>query len=336
MFIRPVTFFFLLLTLTSTKLMAQDSDLPNFAASVTTQQLCEHVEKIASPAMQGRETNSDGARTAAQYIANCFAKYKLIPYTPTSYLQRFETYVQGVEFKGANVIGYIEGYEFKEEAVVVSAHYDHFGMWNGVVYPGADDNASGIAALLEIAEAISFMRDMGYHPRRSIVFIAFDAKEKSMAGSDYYTKNPLHSMPKTIADLNMDVIGRTDTPPGKDSSYVLIVGANRISSAMQDLSDHLNKSRNVGLHIDYSYYDSKTFSELMYLISDQANFGRYGVPVMYFTSGMHDDLYKPTDTPDKINYEVLKKRAQLVFYTTWELAVRPELLEKDLQKKGRK
>ena len=337
MFTRTILRFSLLLFFPCAALYAQDSDLPSFAASIMQRQLREHVDTLASSAMQGRETDSDGSRMAASYIAQYFEKYQLKPYTTGSYLQRFNTYVRGTELEGANVIGYIEGYEQKGEALVISAHYDHFGMWNGITYPGADDNAAGVAALLEIAEAFVFMRNIGYAPRRTVVFIAFDAKEKNMSGSDYYTNNPLHSMQNTIANLNMDVLGRCDMPPaGADSNYVLIVGANRISSAMQDLSDHTNRSREVGLNIDYTYYGSETFSELMYLVSDQSNFGRYGVPVMYYTSGMHDDLYKPTDTPDKINYDVLKKRAQLIFYTAWGLTSRRELPEKDLQAKSRR
>ena len=334
---KDFVFFLLLLVFRGITVSAQDSDLPSFAASILPQGLRQHVETLSSPAMQGRETNSDGGRSAAKYIADWFAKCHLKPYTENSYFQHFESYVQGVDFKATNVIGYIEGYEFKDEAIVLSAHYDHFGMWDGISYPGADDNASGVAALLEIAVALSFMRNTGYYPRRTIVFIAFDAKEKNMSGSEYYTKHPLHAMEKTIANLNMDVLGRTDVPPeGVDENYVLIVGADRETSGMRDMSNHMNKSRDVGLHIDYSYYGSQTFSELMYLISDQMNFGKYGVPVMYYTSGMHDDLYKPTDTADKINYEVLKKRAQLIFYTTWGMSMRSELFEKDLRRGRRR
>lgn len=310
---------------------AQESDLPNFAASILKNDLQQHIKILASDSLQGRQTGTDGAFMAAEYIAACFDKMKMHRPYDTTYYQAFVT----TKVSGVNVIGVVEGTDLKDQAVVVSAHYDHVGTYDGKVYNGADDNASGVAAMLEVAQAFSAMAQNNYRPRRTMIFIAFDAKEKEMTGSAYYCKCPLYPMWQTIADLNIDAVGRVEGSPNGQADYLMLVGAGRTSSDLQTISDSLNRLRGINLSLDYSFYNSEIFSDVFYTFSDQYNFGKHYVPVIYYTGGLHDDLYKPTDTEELINYEVLKKRTQLIFYTAWELANRDAWPKMDLLKKGK-
>jgi len=303
---------------------AQESELANFAASILPNDLQKHVRTLATNEMQGRQTGTDAAFKAADYIAGYFAKLNLgKPYDGT-YYQAFYTATSG-----ANVVGVIEGGDLKHQALVISAHYDHVGMLDTAVYCGADDNASGVAAMLEIAEAFAEMKRNHYTPRRSIVFIAFDAKEQKMAGSAYYTAHPLFPLRNTIANLNIDAVGREEGSPNGQRNYLFLVGAKRITSELQSISDYLNASRHIDLFLDYTFYGSALFEDLFYTFSDQYHFGRHNVPVVYYMDGLNDDLYKPTDTEDKIDYPLTRARAQLIFYTAWTLANRDSMLKKD-------
>jgi hypothetical protein len=306
---------------------AQQSELPNFAASIMESDLQQHIRVLAADSMQGRQTGTEGAFMAADYIAGQFERINLgRPYDST-YFQPFISHTPGV-----NVVGVIEGSDRKEEALVISAHYDHLGVFNGNIYNGADDNASGVAALLEIAEAFAAMARNGYLPRRTVVFIAFDAKERQMAGSAYYAGNPLYPLSRTIANLNIDAVGRVEGSPNGQRNYLLLVGANRVSSDLQDISDYVNRSRGINLSLDYTFYNSPTFSDIFYLFSDQYHFGKHRVPVIYYMDGLHDSLNKPADREEYIDYKVLRSRTQLIFYTAWELANREGRLKKDLIK----
>ncbi|MDR0582247.1 MAG: M28 family peptidase [Prevotellaceae bacterium] len=307
---------------------AQQSELPNFAASILESDLQQHIRVLAADSMQGRQTGTDAAFMAADYIAGQFEKISLYKPYDSTYFQAFITSTPGV-----NVVGVIEGSDLKEEALVISAHYDHLGVFNGNVYNGADDNASGVAAMLEIAEAFTAMARNHYPPRRSVVFIAFDAKEQKMAGSAYYVNDPLYPLQRTIANLNIDAVGRVEGSPNGQRNYLFLVGANRVSSDLQDISDYVNQARKINLTLDYTFYNSPTFSEIFYLFSDQYNFGKHQLPVIYYMDGLHDDLNKPTDTEDYIDYKILRDRTQLIFYTAWELANRDGMLKKDLIKR---
>jgi Zn-dependent M28 family amino/carboxypeptidase len=294
---------------------AQDMVLGNYASSILPRDLQRHVEVLASDSLQGREVGTPGGWMAGDYVATCFERYGLkAPYDGT-YFQLTDT------LSGArNVVGVLEGADAEAGAVVVGAHYDHHGMYYYSVYNGADDNASGVAAMLEIAEALAGMRKGGYKPQRSIIFIAYDAKERSMAGSAWYVEHPLVPLARTAACFNMDMLGRIDAPPGANANYVLVVGVDKHQSSLREVTDWVNTSRHLNLDIDYTFYGSDTFHEMFYEISDQYNFGKHGVPVIYYTSGMHDDLWKPGDDSYKLSFPVLQKRTQLIFYTVWEIA----------------
>lgn len=233
--------------------------------------------------------------------------------------------------QASNVVALLPGTDLKDEYVVISAHYDHVGYQGGVLHPGADDDGSGTTGVLEIAEAFVKAKKDGKGPRRSIVFLLNSGEEKGLLGSEYYTDHPLFPLDKTTVDLNIDMIGRSDPDrtKGDSTNYVYVVGDDKVSSDLKPISEGQNK-KYLNMELDYKYNDPKD-PERIYYRSDHYNFARYGVPIIFYYDGMlRPDYHKPTDTPDKINYDLLSKRAKLVFYTAWDMANRNEMLKRDL------
>jgi hypothetical protein len=228
---------------------AQDILLGNYASSILQRDLRQHVGVLASDSLQGREVGTPGGWMAGDYVATCFERYGLkAPYNG-SYFQPLDTLLPGAR----NVVGVLEGADAEAGVIVVGAHYDHHGMYYYSVYNGADDNASGVAAMLEIAEALSQLCKGGYPPRRSIIFIAYDAAARSMAGSAWYAKHPLAPLSRTAACFNMDMLGRIDAPPGTDTNYVLVVGTDKHRSPLRQITDEVNAARQLHLDIDYTF-----------------------------------------------------------------------------------
>jgi hypothetical protein len=233
-----------------------------------------------------------------------------------------------IQIESSNVIGYIEGSSKKDEFVVISAHYDHMGKKDSLIWYGADDDGTGTATILTLAKAFAQAKAEGHGPARSIVFIAFSGEEKGLWGSKVYTANPLFPFDKTTANLNIDMIGRIDSPHIKNSklNYVYLVGDHKLSSELPVIA----KAANVytQLELNAKYNDSKD-SEKIYTRSDHYNFAKNGVPVIFFYDGGHPDYHRVTDTVDKIDFELMSKRAKLVFYTAWEMANRKTMLLRD-------
>ncbi len=234
--------------------------------------------------------------------------------------------------QSSNVIGVLEGSDLKDEYVFVTAHYDHLGKRDTVIYYGADDDGSGTVGVLEIAEAFVKAKQAGKGPRRSMVFMTVSGEEKGLWGSAYYTNHPIFPLEKTTVDLNIDMIGRTDTTRhnGDSSNYVYVVGDDKISTDLKTISEATNK-KYTKMELDYKFNDPKD-PQRIYFRSDHYNFADKGVPIIFYYDGMlRGDYHRPTDTPDKINYNLAAKRAQLVFYTAWEMANRNDMLKRDLK-----
>jgi Peptidase family M28/PA domain len=233
--------------------------------------------------------------------------------------------------QSTDVLGYLEGTDLKDQLLVISAHYDHLGKRDSVIYYGADDDGSGTVSLIELASAFSKAKAAGEAPRRSILFLANSGEEEGLWGSAYYTENPVFPLEKTTADLNIDMIGRKDPgrKKGDSNNYVYIVGDDRLSSELHPLSVAVNK-KYTNLELDYKFNNPEDPLRIYYR-SDHFNFAKKGVPVIFYFDGIHHDYHQPTDTPDKINYDLLEKRAKLVFYTAWEMANRNELMKRDLR-----
>ncbi|RYY11702.1 MAG: M28 family peptidase, partial [Cytophagaceae bacterium] len=230
-------------------------------------------------------------------------------------------------FTTENVLGYLEGTDKKDEVVVLSAHYDHVGTPYGAVYNGADDNGSGTVSLLALARAFAQAKKDGHGPRRSLLFLATTGEEKGLLGSRYYTDHPVFPLANTVADLNLDMIGRVDSAHQGRAPYLYLIGADRLSQELNAVSEATNQQYNP-LALDYKYNDPKDPQHL-YTRSDHYNFAKHGVPVIYYTSGLHADYHLPTDDVEKIDFPALARRDQLIFHTAWALANRDQRVAVD-------
>lgn len=228
-----------------------------------------------------------------------------------------------------NVVAFIKGSEKPDEIIVLSAHLDHEGIKDGQVYNGADDDGSGTVAVVEIAEAFKMALDAGHAPKRSILFLHVTGEEKGLLGSKYYTDmEPLFPLENTVANLNIDMIGRVD-PKRKegDRNYVYLIGSDKLSSDLHNLSEEIN-TKYMNIELDYTFNDENDPNRYYYR-SDHYNFAKNNVPVIFYFNGTHDDYHQPSDTPDKIEYDLLENRTRLVFHTAWELANRDKRIVVD-------
>jgi len=219
-----------------------------------------------------------------------------------------ETNLKADRKQTQNVVGYLEGYdeELKKELVVIGAHYDHVGTRNDtIVYNGADDNASGTAGVLEIAEAFG---SCSSRPKRSLLFITFAGEEKGLFGSRYYADNPLFPIENTVAMLNLDMISRND------SNEVAIIGSGT-SSDLKEINEMVNENINMDLAYDQEVY---------FRNSDHYSFYSKDVPVLFYNTKSTPDLHQPTDDPEKIIPEKMAKIGKLIFSTAWVVANKTE------------
>jgi hypothetical protein len=221
--------------------------------------------------------------------------------------------------KTENVLAKLEGSDpiLKNEYIVISAHYDHLGVKNGLVYNGADDNGSGTSALLEIARIFKQASLNGVKLKRSVLFICFTGEEHGLLGSEYYSKNPLIPLKKTIANFNIDMIGRVDASKEKNKFSVYAIGSDKISLDFHAIHEKTAKKHNK-LNIDYTYNDPKN-KEKLYYRSDHYNFAKNGIPSIFYFGGFHKDYHQTTDDIEKINFTKIKTISELVFLTMWNV-----------------
>lgn len=217
-----------------------------------------------------------------------------------------------------NVLGFVEGSDLKDEIVVVTAHYDHIGKQRNKINNGADDDGSGTVAVLEIAEAFVEARREGHGPRRSMLFMTVSGEEKGLFGSQYYTENPVFPLENTIANLNIDMVGRVDRIHTSSDDYVYIIGSDRLSTELHEINEEANRTF-TKLYLDYRY-NAEDDPNRFYYRSDHYNFAKNNIPVIFYFNGTHADYHRPSDTIEKINFDLLQKRAQLVYFTAWQLA----------------
>ncbi|MDA9057375.1 M28 family peptidase [Flavobacteriaceae bacterium] len=228
-----------------------------------------------------------------------------------------------------NVAAMIKGSEKPDEYIILSAHLDHVGMHDGEVFNGADDDGSGTVAILEIAEAFKAAQENGQGPKRSVIFLHVTGEEKGLLGSQYYTDyDPIVPLAQTVSNLNIDMIGRTDPKriEGK-RNYIYLIGSDKLSTDLHKLSEEMN-TKYTNIELDYTYNDENDPNRFYYR-SDHYNFAKNNIPIIFYFNGTHADYHKATDTPDKIEYDLLENRTRLVFHTAWELANREDAVRVD-------
>lgn len=322
-------------------------------ASVSTSLLKKHIFTLASDSLQGRQTGTIGQLQAAFYCTQAFRQSHLLSvfrldsirgsfrqkYTFTitevalfgnarSYGSASATYKKHelaplpitaedssrVLF-GDNVAGLLIGTDLKQEVVVLSAHYDHLGRMGGRIYHGADDNASGTATILSIAATFDSLAQQGIRPRRSLLFVLFSGEEGGLLGSEYFVYNSPIPLKQMVCDLNVDMVGRIDNAHRKKPDYCYLITGQQRNDLLK-IAETANK-QSVKLALNQGGYDVENDPKQYFYRSDHYNFFKWGIPVLFFTSGEHPDYHQPSDTANKINYDILQKRATLIFQTAW-------------------
>ena len=307
-------------------------DVTKYAKTITAKDLGKHLFVYASDEFEGRDTGEPGQKKAVNYLKDFYIEEGIasplggsnyFQKVPSSYLSNNRRRMQLNDSE--NVVAFIKGSEKPEEIIVISAHLDHEGVKNGKVYNGADDDGSGTVAILEIAQAFKKAVDAGEGPKRSILFLHVTGEEKGLLGSRYYTdEDPIFPLKNTVADLNIDMIGRIDARHKGNPNYVYLIGSDKLSTDLHNVSEAMNK-KYMNIDLDYKYNDENDPNRFYYR-SDHYNFAKHNVPIIFYFNGTHADYHQPTDTPDKINYELLENRTRLIFYTAWEIANREKRL----------
>jgi len=292
-----------------------------YANTITENDLKKLVYTLASDEYEGRLTGEKGQKIAAQFIIDYYKNLGVAAANSDgNYLQSIPVeYFRGRSKDASeNVVAFIKGTDKADEYVVISAHYDHLGVKGEDIYNGADDDASGTSALLEIAEAFQKASKDGKGPKRSIIFLNVTGEEEGLFGSKYYSENPIFPLENTVVDLNIDMVGRFDEQHKDNPEFVYLIGADKLSQELHDLSEATNK-KYTNLKLDYKY-NNESDPNRFYYRSDHYNFAKNNVPIIFYFNGVHEDYHKPTDTADKIRYDLLQKRAQLIFHTAWVIA----------------
>lgn len=276
--------------------------------SITQNELREHVEKLADDAFEGREAGSRGGRAAAMYVVNALQAMTLEGGVGTQ--QFFQSFNRGYR----NILAVLPGSDpsVQHEVVVLGAHYDHIGFGEsssrsqsiGYIHNGADDNASGTAALLEIAEAFS---SLPTSPPRTIMFAFWDGEEKGMLGSKYWIQHPTVPLEQIVLDINLDMIGRLT------SNGVEVVGS-RSSFGLRKWVCHHNGVTDLTMYFPWEVDDN----------SDHWPFFERGIPTLMFHTGLHDDYHRPSDDAHRLNVPGMYKLTEIVFRCAWDVAHQPQ------------
>lgn len=318
---------------TAQKSTTKNNSVSDYLNSISTESLKTNLTVIASDEMQGRDTGSEGQKKAGRYIIDFYKKHGIsYPKGADSYYQHIpaaflnEKYNENLS-DSENIWAFIEGSEKPNEIVVISAHYDHIGIKNGEVYNGADDDGSGTVAIMEIAAAFQKAKNEGRGPKRSILILHATGEEHGLHGSRYYSENPLFPLANTVADVNIDMIGRRDEFHQNSNNYIYLIGSDYLSTDLYKLCEAVNKQNKL-LTIDYKFNDKKDPNRFYYR-SDHYNFAKNGIPSVFLFNGVHADYHKATDEVSKIEFDALSKRTQFGFAIAWEIANREKRLVVD-------
>lgn len=261
--------------------------------------------------------------------AQLLQNIKIVPTGPYNTNVTFTINKRTLLLQSSNVLALLPGTDKADEYVLITGHYDHLGIKGKDIYYGADDDGSGTTGVLEIAEAFAKAKNEGNGPRRSVVFMTVSGEEKGLLGSEFYSENPAFPLNKISVNLNIDMVGRIDPKYRGDSlNYLYIIGDDKLSTDLQPITDSVNKVY-TRLQLDRRFNDLKDPNRYYYR-SDHYNFAKNGVPVIFYFNGTHADYHRPTDTVDKINFDLMAKRVKLVFYTAWEMANRNGMVKRNI------
>jgi hypothetical protein len=298
-------------------------DVLGAAGSITPSDYLQKISVIAHDSMGGRDTPSPGLEMTAAWIAGEFERLGLTPGGDDGgFLQRYVLPVVGPEgaapaeaSTAPNVVAILEGSDpaLRDEYIVFSAHMDHIGTGppnaNGdSINNGADDDASGTTAILELAEAFSAM---AVKPKRSMIFLTVSGEEKGLWGSDYFANNPPVSVDRMVANLNVDMIGRNW------SDTIVAIGKEH-----SDLGVTLNQVNAEHPELGMTAIDDIWPDQRFYFRSDHFSFAKKGVPILFFFNGTHEDYHGEDDEVDRIDTDKAARITKLLFFLGYELGER--------------
>lgn len=230
----------------------------------------------------------------------------------------------------SNVGAVLQGAKYPNEYLVITAHYDHLGVRDSLVFNGADDDGSGTVSVMELAEAFSLAAYEGHKPDRSILFLLVSGEEKGLLGSEYFTEHAPMPLENIMANLNIDMVGRVDKQHVQNPNYVYVIGSEMLSEELKKINEKANKE-SVKIALDYRYDDPDDPNRFYYR-SDHYNFAKNNIPVAFFFNGTHDDYHQASDTVEKINFDKMLKINKLIFTTSWKLANKKEFLKMNEEK----
>lgn len=259
--------------------------------------LLQHLETLSSDTFEGRRTGTKGVKKAKKYIINQFYSLKVKPLGKT-FEQSFYFSYNREQYNAINVLGLIKGTDKSKKYIVISAHYDHEGIKKDRIYNGADDNASGVSALFSFAEHFK-----KYPPKHSVILAAFDAEELGLQGSKYYVKNTVVPKKDIVANINMDMISRSDK---KELFAVGTAFNDKFKRIVEDYKSPYQKVKLKSGHDGYDGLDNWTYS------SDHASFYKHDIPFLYFGVEDHEDYHEPTDDYKNIHPEFYKEAVRVI------------------------
>lgn len=277
---------------------------------------------LISPKMAARLLDLKNAEELEQYRQDLISHITDFKPKELNYRLSQIPYSKKVTLDTENVLAFLEGSDpkLKNQVVVMSAHYDHLGIGRpdstgDRIYNGADDDGSGTIGVLNVAHTFAKAAQQGNRPKRSILFLHVTGEEKGLLGSRYYSDHPVFPVDKTIADLNTDMIGRVDPRHEKEGveNYVYLIGARLISSQLDSLIRVGNKQAGQ-VKLSGRYNDLNDPNQF-YRRSDHWNFGRLGIPFVFFFTGVHEDYHRPSDEVDKIRFQKMAKIVRTMYAT---------------------
>jgi hypothetical protein len=285
----------------------RDSSYSAALESIKAAGLGEHIEVLADAAMEGREAGTKGGKAAADYLTDQFTKLHLRGGGDR------DGFFQGFAPNFRNVLAMLPGSDpkLRDQVVMVSAHYDHVGYGatsslgpRGYVHPGADDNASGTSAVLALARAMTLLSE---RPKRSILFVGWDAEEKGLLGSKHWVANPTVPIDRVVAGLNLDMIGRLR------DNHLLIVGTRSGFGWRRLVCTH---NDDPGINLEFSW--------LLKASADHYPLFEHGIPVLLFHTCVHNDYHRPSDVAKSINRDGMQQITRMLFGVVYDLANAPK------------
>jgi len=297
---------------------------------ITKEKLAREVSFLTDSICSGRASGTKGAMEASMWVRRKFQEAGLIDMTGT--------WSQGFRINpgqyGRNIIGMLPGSRSIpcDRYIIVGAHYDHIGTLDGKMYPGADSNASGVTAVTSLAEIFGAMREMGKIYDSHIIFVAFDAKEFSMRGSEALwemiesegLRNPLNGQAvtkdKITLMVNIDQIGSSLAPVSQGrKDYLIMLGTQSLAKDKRDLLHRCNIRDGFGMEIALDYYGSRNFTDIFYRLSDQKVFVDNRKPAVMFTSGITMNNNKTWDRTENMDLDIYRERICLIYHWIEEM-----------------